>query len=82
MTATTITNFRKNLFKMVGHTIKYNEPINVLTKEGEAVVINKQEYDNMLETIYLTSIPGMEKKIKEGLDTSLEDCATEDEVEW
>ena len=34
MTTTNITNFRKNAFNYVEQTIKYNEPLNISTKEG------------------------------------------------
>ena len=36
MTTTNITNFRKNAFNYVEQTIKYNEPLNISTKEGNA----------------------------------------------
>ena len=34
------------------------------------------------ETIYLNSIPGMVESIKEGMDTAIEDCVPEEDVEW
>ena len=34
MTNVNITNFRKNIYSLVEQTIKYNEPINVSTKES------------------------------------------------
>ena len=36
MTTTNITNFRKNAFDYVEQTIKYNQPINITTKDGNA----------------------------------------------
>lgn len=36
----------------------------------------------MTETEYLLSLPKMEEIIIEGLNTPLEECADESEVEW
>ena len=42
----------------------------------------KLDYNNMMETLYLMSIPGMEEEIVEGMNTPLEDCVPADEVGW
>lgn len=40
-----------------------------------------EDYSGLVETLYLLSIPGMKEKIVEGLNTSLEDCIPEDQVD-
>ncbi len=82
MLNTNITNFRKNVFAYLEQTIKYNEPIIVTTKAGNAVILSEEEYDGLMETLYLTSNPHQRDKIIEGLNTPLEDCLAEDEAEW
>ena len=82
MINTNITNFRKDIFGMLEQTVKYNEPINVNTKDGNAVIISEEAYNGLMETLYLSSIPGMKAKIVEGLKTPIEDCIPEDRVEW
>ena len=82
MLNTNITNFRKNIFNILEQTIKYNEPVNISTKEGNAVVLSEEEYNGMMETLYLSSMPATKEKIVEGLNTSLDDCISESEVEW
>lgn len=77
-----ITNFRKNIFGILEQTIKYNEPVNISTKEGNAVVLSEEEYNGMMETLYLSSMPATKENIIEGLNTSLDDCISESEVEW
>ena len=77
-----ITNFRKNIFIILEQTIKYNEPVNISTKEGNAVVLSEEEYNGMMETLYLSSMPATKEKIVEGLNISLDDCISESEVEW
>ena len=82
MTTTNITNFRKNAFNYVEQTIRYNEPLNISTKEGNAVLLSEEDYSGIMETLYLVSMPGMREKIMEGIRTPLEDCVDEAAVEW
>lgn len=82
MLNTNITNFRKNIFGLLEQTIKYNEPVNISTKDGNAVIISEEDYNGLMETLYLNSIPGMRERIIDGMNTPLEDCIPENEVEW
>jgi prevent-host-death family protein len=82
MSSISATKFRQNLFSYLSETIRYNTPVHVTTKEGSAVVISEQDYSALQETLYLVSIPGMRETIIEGLNTPLEECASDAEVEW
>lgn len=82
MNATTITNFRKNIYGMIENTIRYNEPLSIISKTGNAVVLSEEEYNSLVETLYLNSIPGMKEKLVEGLNTPLDDTVPEEEVVW
>ncbi|WP_022819198.1 type II toxin-antitoxin system Phd/YefM family antitoxin [Fusobacterium russii] len=79
MTNINATNLRKNLFNYLDTAITYNDVINVNTKKGNAVIISEAEYNGLLETLYLLSVPGMKDKLAEGLNTSVEEC---EELEW
>jgi antitoxin YefM len=67
MTNTNATNLRKNLFEYLNLAIDFNDVINVNTKKGNAVILSEQEYNGLLETLYLTSIPGMKERLMEGI---------------
>ena len=82
MTTTNITNFRKNAFNYVEQTIRYNEPLNISTRDGNAVLLSEEDYSGIMETLYLVSAPRMREKIMDGMKTPLEDCVDEDAVEW
>lgn len=82
MTNTNITNFRRNLFRLLEQTIKYNEPVIISTKDGNAVVISEEEYNALMETVYLSSNPEQHDKIIDGLRTPTDECLSENEVEW
>lgn len=76
------TNLRKNLFSMLEQAIRFNEPVNVSTKDGNAVILSEEDYNSLTETLYLSSAPGMRQTIQEGLNAPISDCVPEDEVEW
>ena len=81
MLNTNITNFRKNIFGMLEQTVKYSQPVNISTKDGNAVVISEEDYNGLIETLYLSSIPGIKEKIIEGLRTPISECVPENEVQ-
>ena len=82
MTNINITNFRKDIYELLEQTIKFNEPINITTKNGNAVVISEEDYNGLMEAVYLLNTPGMKEKLIKGKETKIEDCVAEEEVEW
>jgi PHD/YefM family antitoxin component YafN of YafNO toxin-antitoxin module len=82
MLNTNATSFRKDMFKLLEQTIKFNEPINISTKDGNAVVISEEDYNGLMETLYLSSMPEVKTAIIEGLKTSVSDCIPESEIQW
>ena len=82
MTNTNITNFRKDIYKILENTIKYNEPINISTKNGNAVVLSEEDYNNLIETLYISSIPKLKEELIKRKKSSKEDFVKEDEVDW
>lgn len=82
MLNTTVTNFRKDIYNLLEQTIKFNEPVNVSTKTGNAVVLSEDEYNGMVETLYLYSIPELKEQLKEDMTAPLSEFISEDEVDW
>ena len=74
MTNTNITSFRKDIYNLLEQTIKYNEPINISTKNGNAVVLSEEDYNNLMATLEIEN----NKKLKEDIN----DCIEESEVNW
>lgn len=67
---------------MVEDVNLYSEPTLIVSKKGNAVLISESDWNAIQETIYLNSIPGIVESIKEGMDTAIEDCVPEEDVEW
>lgn len=83
MTNINITNFRKNLFEYIEQAIEYNDVININTKHGNAVVMSEQDYRNLMETLYINSVPGLAEDIRNAAAQPLEECSVYDKnEEW
>ena len=83
MTNINITNFRKDIYALLEQTINFNEPINISTKNGNAVVLSEEDYNSLIETLYITSVPNLkEELIKRANDEEEEEFVSEDEVKW
>ena len=81
MTNVNITNFRKNVFGFIEQVVEFNDVVNVATKNGNAVILSEEDYNSLMETMYLISA-GLRDSIGEGMETPLSDCVPESEVEW
>lgn len=82
MTNVNITSFRKNIYEMIENTIEYNEPINITTKKGNAVVLSEEDYNSLMETLYISSVPNLKEKIIERANDADDEFVDEDEVKW
>lgn len=82
MINTNITNFRKDIYNMLENTIKYNEPLNISTKNGNAVVLSESDYKNIIETLYICSIPGLKEELLKRIHDPEKEFVAEDEVDW
>lgn len=79
MQNTNITQARSDLFKLASSCIRFNNVVNINTKEGNVIMLSEEDYNSLLETIYLAGIPGMIESIIEGVETPVEECV---KVEW
>jgi prevent-host-death family protein len=73
---------RANLFKLLEQVNKESKPCIITSGKGDGVLISKDDWQNIQETLYLQSIPGMQQSIIEGMATPLSECVSEDELEW
>jgi prevent-host-death family protein len=83
MTSISVTNARKNIYNLLSDVNASNQPITITNnKGGNAVLISEENWKAIEETLYFNAIPGMTESIIEGGKTPIEDCLSEDEVEW
>ena len=79
---TNVTNARANLYNLINMAIDNNEIININTKNGNAVLISEEDYNSLIETLYLSSDPEYKRSLINGKNTPLEECIDEEEIEW
>ena len=58
------TTTRKNLFNIFSNIIKNHEIYNINYKENGIVMINQDDYEELIETIELLSEPNFKNKLK------------------
>lgn len=78
----TATDFCKNLFSLLEQIIQFNARINISTKNGNVVALSENEYNDLVETLYVVSNSAMCEKVKAGLHTLLAECVSGNEVTW
>lgn len=81
MSAINITNARKELYNLVEDVNLYSEPTLIVSKKGNAVLISESDW-NAIQRRFILIPFRMVESIKEGMDTAIEDCVPEEDVEW
>ena len=56
---------RSGLFGLVEQVNKDHKPRQITSRKGNAVLISKEDWDSLQETLYLQSIPGLVQSIRE-----------------
>ena len=66
MTTITATELRTNLFQVLKKTVKGHLLTKISSKEGNAVLLSEEEYEGLLETAELLSIPNLKESLLKG----------------
>ena len=83
MTAINVTKARENLYQLISDVNDSNSVITITNSRGKnAVLLSEDDWNAVQETLYLMSVPGLTESIMEGGKMSLDECLTENEVEW
>ena len=80
MTCLTATEARKKLYRLLDEVSSSHKPVKITGKRNSAVLIAEDDWESIIETLYLSSIPGMRESIIKGLKTPVEDCF--EELDW
>ena len=80
MTTLSVTEARKQLYKLIDDVAESHEPVQITGKRGNAVLVGEDDWRSVQETLHLVSIPGMRESILEGMETPIEQL--EDQLDW
>ena len=64
-----ISNARDELYKLASSCIKYNDIVNISTKEGNVILLSEDDYKSLIESLYLAGIRGVYEDIEEAVKT-------------
>jgi antitoxin YefM len=76
----TTTQARSNLYRLIDQVAESHDPVVIIGKANNAVLVSQEDWDAIQETLYLTSIPGLRESIQTGLKTPISEC--DDEIQW
>ncbi|MDQ7839029.1 MAG: type II toxin-antitoxin system Phd/YefM family antitoxin [Thermodesulfobacteriota bacterium] len=80
MPTLTASEARAKLYRLIDEAASSHEPVLITGKRRNAVLISEEDWRAVQETLYLLSMPGMRKSIREGMKTPIEECAKE--LDW
>lgn len=80
MNTLNVTEARARLYALIDETTSSHRPITITGKRGNAVLIAEDDWNAISETLHLVSIAGMHESIRTGMQTPLDQCATE--LDW
>ncbi len=69
------------LFRLIDETANAHKPILITGQRNNAVLIAEEDWNAINETLYLSSIPGMNESIIEGSKVPVEECISLEELE-
>ncbi len=75
MTTITASAARARLFGLLDQAAEDHEPIQITGRRSNAVLISEEDWRAIQETLYLVSIPGMRKSIRDGMKTPVDKCS-------
>ena len=75
MTALPITKARAMLYRLIESLQKGQEPVLITGKKGNAVLVSEEDWQNISETLYLLSIPGMRDSLLKGMKEPVSRCS-------
>jgi antitoxin YefM len=81
MNMVTATEARKELFNLIRRALRAHDPVRIQHREGGVILVSEEDYESLLETLELLSIPGMSESIAEAeADVAAGRVASVDEV--
>ncbi len=64
MTTITATSARRSFFDLVKEATRKHEVYRIRHRQGGTVLLSEEDYDSLLETLELLSIPGFRESMK------------------
>ena len=70
MICTNINNTKQNLYKLANACLKNNEVVKIETDQGNLILLKEEDYNNLVESLYLEGVKCVYNDVKEAVNTS------------
>ena len=81
MNMVTATEARKEFFILIRHALRTHDPVRIHHRDGGVVLVSEEDYEGLLETLELLSIPSMRDSLVEAeADLAAGRVASVDEI--
>ena len=77
MAVLTASEARANLYRLIDQAAESHQPIVIAGKRSSAVLVSEVDWQAIQETMFLISIPGMRKSIRDAMSEPLSKSAKE-----
>ena len=67
MTTMTATDARRELFNLIKKTNKVHQHYRIHHRDGSAVLMSEEDYESLIETLHLHSVPGFKSSIRKSV---------------
>ena len=67
MTTVNASEARADLYNLIESAI--DEPVRITSKRGTVIMMSEEEWEGIMETLYLLGVPGLLDDIREGRKT-------------
>jgi antitoxin YefM len=71
---------RANLFELVKWVSSSHQPAYIIGKKHKAVILSEEDYSGLIETLYISSIPGLKESIIQSRNSPIEEFSSE--LDW
>lgn len=71
-----VSEVRKQLYRLVDEVSKTHQPVFIKGKRNSAVMVSKEDWDNVEETLFVLSNNALAKSLVEGAQEPISDCTT------
>ena len=71
MAVLTASEARANLYRLIDQAAESHQPIVIAGKRSSAVLVSEEDWQAIQETMFLISIPGMRKSIRDAMSEPL-----------
>ncbi len=80
MSTLTASEARARLYRLIDEAAESHMPIRITGKRHNAVLVSEEDWSSVQETLFLLSIPEMRESIRNGMETSIDECS--EELNW